>query len=109
MVVVIVGGGVMGTSVAYQLALKGTRSIVLEAETLAHGASGNAAGIIGPPRTLRPAGPSAEESWFEMRKVAFDMHMALAETLPDLSGVDYGEPCRSLPPAHCCTVATAPH
>ena len=48
--VIVVGGGVMGASVAYQLALRGRRSVVLEAETLAHGASGNAAGLVSPPR-----------------------------------------------------------
>ena len=89
MVVVVVGGGVMGASVAYQLALKGTRCVVLEASTLAHGASGNAAGIIGPPRDGRRA-PGVQEEWYKMRSATFDMHKELAASLPALSGVDYG-------------------
>lgn len=86
---VVVGGGVMGASVAYQLALKGTRSIVLEAQTLAHGASGNAAGIIGPPRDGRRA-PGVQEEWHKMRSITWIMHKDLATSLPELSGVDYG-------------------
>lgn len=89
MAVVIVGGGVMGASVAYQLALKGTRSVVLEAETLAHGASGHAAGIIGPPRDARHD-QAVHQEWHKMRSVAWDMHKALAISLPELSNIDYG-------------------
>jgi glycine/D-amino acid oxidase-like deaminating enzyme len=87
--VVVVGGGVMGASAAYQLALRGRRCIVLEAGTLAHGASGNAAGILGPPRDS-PAPGGAGEAWHQMRRKTFEMHQQLATTLPEQSGVDYG-------------------
>ena len=87
--VVVVGGGVMGASAAYQLALRGRRCIVLESGTLAHGASGNAAGILGPPRDS-PAPGGAGEAWHQMRRKTFEMHQQLATTLPEQSGVDYG-------------------
>ena len=48
--VVIIGGGVMGCSVAYQLAKLGIKSTVLERAHLAVGASGAQAGVIGPSR-----------------------------------------------------------
>ena len=45
--IVIIGGGVIGTSVAYQLARRGTRQVVLlERETIASGTSGRATGGI---------------------------------------------------------------
>ena len=46
--VVIIGGGVMGCSLAYQLAKMGIRSTVLERNRLAAGASGATAGVIAP-------------------------------------------------------------
>ena len=91
--VIVVGGGVMGASVAYQLALRGRRCVVLEAETLAHGASGNAAGLVSPPRdggSLGSEDPATAAAWFDMRKTTFEMHQELAETLPEQAGMDYG-------------------
>jgi len=91
--VIVVGGGVMGASVAYQLALRGRRSVVLEAETLAHGASGNAAGLVSPPRdggSLGSDDPATAAAWFDMRKTTFEMHQELAETLPEQAGMGYG-------------------
>ena len=91
--VIVVGGGVMGASVAYQLALRGRRSVVLEAETLAHGASGNAAGLVSPPRdggSLGSEDPATAAAWFDMRKTTFEMHQELAETLPEQADMGYG-------------------
>ncbi len=52
--VVIVGGGVIGCSIAYQLAKHGTRAIVLERSRSGSGASGATAGVIGPIWHLDP-------------------------------------------------------
>ena len=57
--VVIIGGGVIGCSIAYQLAKLGIKSTVLERAQLAAGASGATAGVVAPlwhvPPTLGPA------------------------------------------------------
>jgi sarcosine oxidase subunit beta len=45
--IVIIGGGIIGVSIAYQLALRGaTNVILLERDTLASGSSGRAMGGI---------------------------------------------------------------
>ena len=45
--VVIIGGGVMGLSIAYQLARRGVRDVVvLESEAVGHGASGRNGGFV---------------------------------------------------------------
>ena len=46
--VVIIGGGVIGCSIAYQLAKLGVKSTVLERSHLGGGASGATAGVVGP-------------------------------------------------------------
>jgi len=46
--VVIVGGGVIGCSIAYQLAKSGVKTLVLERSRFGSGASGATAGVIGP-------------------------------------------------------------
>ena len=45
--VVVVGGGVIGCSIAYQLARRGVQVTVLEQESLAWGASGRNGGMVG--------------------------------------------------------------
>ncbi len=42
------GAGVIGASVAYHLSLRGIAAVVVERETVAHGASGTAAGLLSP-------------------------------------------------------------
>ena len=52
--VAIVGGGVIGAAVAYFLAQRGVKPLVIEGAEVAHGASGKAAGLLSPippPRT----------------------------------------------------------
>src|SRR5207248_1348690 len=45
--ITIIGGGILGISIAYQLAMRGTKNIlVLEKESIAHASSGRGAGGI---------------------------------------------------------------
>ena len=53
--VVIIGGGVMGCSIAYQLAKQGVQCVVLERGRFGGGASGAAAGVIAPLWHVDPA------------------------------------------------------
>ncbi len=81
--VAIVGGGVIGCSIAYQLAKRGIKSTVFEKDRLASGASGATAGIIGPlwyvDRTFEP--------YFEMGMKSLESFPQLARDLAE-SGVD---------------------
>ena len=71
--VAIIGGGVIGCSIAYQLSKKGIKSTVFEKNKLASGASGATAGIIGPiwylDHTIKPN---------------YDMGMRSLEIIPSL-------------------------
>ncbi len=52
--IVIVGGGVIGASIAYQLTLAGVRDVlVLEKAQLTHGSTWHAAGLVGQLRSKR--------------------------------------------------------
>ena len=72
--VVIIGGGVIGCSVAYQLAMLGVKSTVLERSHFAAGASGATAGVVGPLWHLDP------ES-----KATFSLGMRTLEMFPSLA------------------------
>lgn len=82
--VVICGAGVIGCAIAYELSARGRPVVVLEAERVAFGASGTAAGLLSPPDADdldSPIGPMLESS--------FERHLQLATRLPAESGVDY--------------------
>ncbi len=55
--VVICGGGVLGAALAYELAGRGARPLLIESRAIASGASGKAAGLISPASDARAAGP----------------------------------------------------
>ena len=82
--VVIAGGGVIGAAVARELSLRGIPALVVEAQRLASGASGRAAGLLTPP-------PSAtwQEPLGALLRRSFQMHLQLATQLPADSGIDY--------------------
>ncbi|HEY3773112.1 MAG TPA: glycine oxidase ThiO [Solirubrobacteraceae bacterium] len=51
---VVIGGGVVGLSVAWRACVRGMRAVVLEAGEVAHGASHHAAGMIAPVAEVAP-------------------------------------------------------
>lgn len=83
--VVVVGGGVMGCSTAWFLAADhGIRSVIVERDAVASGASGGAAGELGAVGRHRY---SIEYTRFLLEGIR--MHTETAETLVAESGVDY--------------------
>ena len=82
--VVICGGGVIGLATAYYLGKRGVTALVIEADSVASGASGAAAGLLSQPsleQRRSPLGPLLQAS--------FEAHLELAGQLPEESGVDY--------------------
>ena len=81
--VAIIGGGVIGCSIAYQLAKRGITSTVFEKDRLASSASGATAGIVGPiwyvDHTVEP--------YFDLAMRSLDMFPKLTEDLK-VAGVD---------------------
>ena len=55
--VVICGGGVLGAALAYELAGRGVRPLLIESRAIASGASGKAAGLLSPASDARAVGP----------------------------------------------------
>jgi glycine oxidase len=52
---VVIGGGVIGLTIAWRACASGMRTVVVEAGSLAHGASRHAAGMIAPVAEVAPA------------------------------------------------------
>ncbi|WP_433946601.1 glycine oxidase ThiO [Paenibacillus sp. SN-8-1] len=83
--VVIIGGGVIGSSLGYQLAKQGKKVTIVEQSDLASGASGAAAGML-----------AADCEQFEhpelqtMAKMSRDLFPALIHELRKISGIDAG-------------------
>ena len=81
--VVIVGGGVIGCSIAYQLAKRGIQSTLLERQRFACGASGATAGVVGPLWHVDPE----HEAAFALGVRSLEMFPALSEELRQ-NGID---------------------
>lgn len=81
--VAIIGGGVIGCSIAYQLAKQGIRSTVFEKGRFASGASGATAGIIGPLRHI----DAWDEPIREMGLRSLELFPMLASELSE-EGID---------------------
>ena len=82
--VVICGGGVIGLATAYYLGKRGVAVLVIEADSVASGASGAAAGLLSQPSLEQLRGPQGA-----LLQASFDAHLELAGQLPDESGVNY--------------------
>jgi glycine/D-amino acid oxidase-like deaminating enzyme len=78
--VVIVGGGIVGASIAYRLASEGTSVTVVERDSIGNHASGFALGLLNPTNDF-----SRIES---LNHQSFQMHKELLEQVQEESGVD---------------------
>ena len=82
--VVIIGGGVIGCSIAYQLAKLGIKSTVLERAQLAAGASGTTAGVVAPLWHVPPSLGAA----FTLGIRSLEMFPGLADELLEILRVN---------------------
>src|SRR5262245_57374450 len=83
--VVIVGGGVIGLSVAYALAREGVTATVLDAGPLGRAAAWAGAGIIPPPSDRPNLSPMVA-----LRSLGSRLHAEWAEALREETGIDNG-------------------
>ena len=77
--VIVIGGGIVGAASAYELALRGASVTLLEAETLAHGATGRNLGFI----------------WVHTRRAGVELELVMdthrrLPTLADELGAEFG-------------------
>ncbi|MEW9700847.1 glycine oxidase ThiO [Paenibacillus sp. SI8] len=83
--VIIVGGGVIGCSIAYYLAKRGQAVTVLERGRIGSEASGAAAGMLGAQAEMEDTGPL-----FQWGRASRAMFPQLAEELKSFTGIDIG-------------------
>jgi glycine oxidase len=83
--VIVVGGGLMGCSVAYRLAKDGARVLVLERGIPGAEASSAAAGILGP--TVESFNDALA---LQLGRRSRELHAELADELDELFGIDVG-------------------
>jgi glycine oxidase len=81
----VIGGGVIGLSLAWQLALSGSRVIVVERQRLGREASWAGAGIL-------PSGPrkDMQHPYDQLRAISSIRHAEWAEQLREDTGIDTG-------------------
>ena len=82
---IIIGGGVIGSSIAYYMSARGMKVILLERDRLASQASSAAAGMLAVQAEITEAGPM-----FEMARASRTLFPQLAKDLKDLTGIDIG-------------------
>ena len=82
---VIIGGGVMGSSIALRLAKAGQRVLVLEKAVPGAEASGAAGGILGAQIEGDADGPA-----FRLCLASRELYPGLAEELREATGIDIG-------------------
>ncbi|MFD2044619.1 glycine oxidase ThiO [Ornithinibacillus salinisoli] len=80
---IVVGGGINGGSIAYNLAKKGKKVLLLEKDILASKSSGAAAGMLAAQVELDEDGPL-----FALAKESRSMFPSIAEEIKELSGID---------------------
>jgi glycine oxidase len=83
--VIIIGGGVIGGSIAFHLSKKGFKVLLLERDRIASGASSAAAGMLGAQAEMQDGGPL-----FELARRSRRMFPKLAEELRETCGIDIG-------------------
>ncbi|SDP16831.1 glycine oxidase ThiO [Halobacillus aidingensis] len=83
---IVVGAGVIGSSIAYHLAKRGRSVLLLERETIAGKASSAAAGMLGAQSELK----DVDDSLYSLATASRAMFPALAEELKEYSGIDIG-------------------
>ncbi|AHY45868.1 glycine oxidase ThiO [Rubrobacter radiotolerans] len=81
--VVVVGGGVIGLSVAYHAARRGASVALFEADALASGASGAAAGMLNAQAEAQAPGPM-----LDLMLRSRELHHTLGPELLDATGLD---------------------
>ncbi|HEU0166679.1 MAG TPA: FAD-dependent oxidoreductase [Chloroflexota bacterium] len=79
----VVGGGVIGCAIAWELAKRGQHVGVLERDAVGCGASGMAAGMLAPQSEAH-----APDAWFQLLLAARQLHRELVDQLREESGVD---------------------
>ena len=82
--VIIVGGGIIGSLIAYYLDEYGIKSTIVERDGIGSQASGGAAGLFNP---IMPGGTPEFFTQFAME--SHKLHAQLAESLISETGVDY--------------------
>ncbi len=80
--VVVIGGGVIGLSIAWRACVRGMRALVLEAGEVAHGASRHAAGMIAPVAEVAPG----EEPLLELGLRSAELYPGFAAELAQDAG-----------------------
>ncbi len=81
--VAIIGGGVIGCSIAYHATRRGARVALLEAEQVGSGASGATAGMLVAQAEADEPGPL-----LDLMLLSRDLHKPLGEELYELTGLD---------------------
>lgn len=82
--VVIIGGGIIGCSIAYQLGKRGIHALVLEQGEIGMQASNAAVGLLAPFKLL--AKPGNEQ--LELRRASLALFPTLVQELEELTGID---------------------
>lgn len=80
---IVVGGGVIGGAIAYNLAKRGGKVLLLEKDRLASKASGAAAGMLGAQAEM-----DGEGSLFQLARKSRAMFTQLAGEIKETSGID---------------------
>jgi len=83
--VAIIGGGVIGSSIAFQLSKRGRSVVVLEKKQIASQSSGAAAGMLGAQSEF-----SSDSPVIPFALKSREMFPKIAEELKDLTGIDIG-------------------
>ncbi len=83
--VVVIGGGVVGLTIAWRACARGSRALVLEAGAVAHGASRHAAGMIAPVAEVAPGEEPLLELGLRSAALYPEFVAALGEDAPGVA------------------------